>query len=330
MTVNPSSPDHREQRERSALLPSVAAVVVTYENERDTADCLTSLLASDYPIGRIFLVDNGSRDGSIDRLRIRFREDPKLEILCNEENLGYATAANLGIRRAMDIASHVLLINNDAELAAGSLGILVDELSNHPEAGLAVPRIVLSSNPDIVWRGPSRFSWLRAGAIDPERGRVVGRASQPSRCVELATGCVILVRRDTFERVGLFDEGYFLYGEDTDFCLRSREAGICLLYVSQAVARHRVDRTEPTPTSAFTAFHMARSHVLVIRLHARGIVCGYALAVHWLAHTLVIALRATFRGHGRHPVVGWIRGSIEGMRVPIPHPAGRPRDAGTT
>lgn len=293
--------------------PPICAVVVTREKEADAANCLSSLLESDYPLSRILLIDNGSRDGSIERLAERFASRPQVEILRNEENLGYAAAANLGIRRAAG-ADLVLLINDDAELRRETLGRLVEALVSRPEAGLAVPRIVLAKDPTVVWRGPVRFSWIKVGAVDPERGGSVDRASVDDRCVRLATGCVLLVRSETIERLGFFDERFFLYGEDADYCFRATAAGICILFAARAVALHRVERTEPVPTSVFSAFHMGRSHVLLIRKHAAGARRVFALSVHFLAHTALLAVRLRrFTGAWR-PLLGWIRGSFDGLR----------------
>jgi GT2 family glycosyltransferase len=295
---------------------TVAAVVVTLQKEEDTVACLTSLLESSLRPNRILLIDNGSQDGSIDRLARRFADRPAVEVHRNERNVGYAAAANQGIRRALDGTDAILLMNDDAELPATALEELAGGLIRHPEAGVAVPRIVLASDPETTWRGPSRFSWFKAGAVDPERGRSEGRRSDGDRWVEMATGCVALARTDTFRRVGLFDERFFLYGEDTDFLFRVQRAGMRILFASRAVALHRVPEAEIRPRSSFSALHMARSHVLVIRKHARGLLRIYAIAVHFLVHTPCVIVRV-MRRSGLRTAVGWLRGSIEGLRARI-------------
>jgi len=292
---------------------TVAAVVVTLEKEEETAACLTSLLESSHQVDRIILVDNGSQDGSIDRLARRFASRPSVEIYRNARNVGYAAAANQGVRQVLDEVDAILLTNDDAELPPTSLPALVDGLVRHPEAGVAVPRIVLASDPEMTWRGPSRFSWFKAGAVDPERGRSDWDSSLSDQFVGTATGCVALVRSETFRRVGLFDERFFLYGEDTDFLFRVRKAGMRVLFASGTAVRHRVPTAEICPGSEFTAYHMARSHVLVLRKHARGPLRLYAIAVHLLVHTPGVAVRM-LRHSGLRAVGGWIRGSFDGLR----------------
>jgi len=294
------------------VAPTVCAVVVTREKEADAATCLRALLESETPLSRIILIDNGSRDGSIDRLARQFVDRRRVEILHNDENLGYAAAANLGVRRATG-ADFVLLINDDAELRPETLGALVDAMIARPEAGLAVPRIVLASDPAIVWRGPSRFSWLKVGARDPERGRPIRPMDGTARCVQLVTGCVLLARTETFERLGAFDERFFFYGEDADYCFRAGQAGVCILFVGGATALHHTAGVDPVPASAFSAFHMARSHVLLIRKHATGLRRIYALAVHVVAHTALLAIRLIRTGRSWMPLGGWLRGSLDGL-----------------
>ena len=136
----------------------------------------------------------------------------------------------------------------------------------------------------------------------------------------MATGCVLLVRAETFERLGTFDERFFLYGEDTDYCLRAQRAGVCVLFAGRATALHHVTRTDPVPSSAFSAFHMARSHVLLICKHATGLRRAYALAVHLLAHTALLAVRLIRLGGGWHPLGGWLRGTLDGLTTRGPGP----------
>ena len=295
----------------------VAAVVVTMEKEGEAAACLTSLIGGSYPLVRVVVVDNGSRDGSLARLQRRFADRPMVEFVCNPENIGYAPAANAGIRRTLHDVDAVLLVNDDAELAADALSRMVTELRASSAVGFAAPLIAYKRAPHLVWSGQPRYSWLKGGLIDPQRNRPVPLDRAIPRRADIATGCVLLARASTLQEVGLFDEELFVYGEDMDLLLRARRAGWGIVRVPQAQAWHSVDCRHLRVRSVMGAHHLGRSHVVVIRKHAPRGVRAFALAMHWLVHGPVVGWRMTRAAHSLRPLVAWVRGSIAGHRLPI-------------
>lgn len=247
--------------------PRVAVVVLNWNGWPDTLRCLDSLAGLTYPACRVLVVDNGSTDGSPTILRAH---RPDLDLLALDRNLGFAGAVNRGARRALaDGAELVWLLNNDTVVAADALSRLVAAAREHPQAGLFgcdLRPLDRPERPAPVVRG---FDWLRGRVRMPARTQ----AEPGAEPVDLVSACAVLVRAEVFERVGPFDERYFLYFEDVDWALRARRAGFGCRLVHGAVVRHRgsaAARGDPrAPRAAFYYYH-TRNNVLFMRAHARG------------------------------------------------------------
>lgn len=206
--------------------PATWAVVVSWNVAELLRGCLAALAATESRPG-IVVVDNASTDGTCEAVR---REFPAAVLLANATNAGFAAATNQGVREALARgAERILLVNPDATLAPKSLAALERILDASPEVGIAAPAIV---NPDGTPQAfafgddPSLGYLLRRGAR-----RVLGRpplhdwGSATVTEPDWVTGACLLARADVFRRGVWFDEGFFLYFEDNDWCLRARRAG---------------------------------------------------------------------------------------------------------
>ena len=212
----------------------LAAVVVNYRTPDETLRALASLRQSARPLDDVLVVDNGSGDGSVDRLRAFA---PGATVLASVTNRGFSGGSNLGIREALARgADLVLLVNSDAVLPPDCAARLESVLTAWPGAGIAAPVLVSREDPDHVLEAGIRFS--------PATGRMrlvaCGTPQRPRATAEVnaVSGCVMLITREVLERVGLLDEAYFFSFEDLDFCLRARRAGFVCLCVGDAVALH--------------------------------------------------------------------------------------------
>jgi len=198
----------------------VTAVVVSHDSGAFLHACVADLLAQQARI-RVVVVDNGSRDGAPDALP----DDPRLEILRNPDNPGFATACNQGAARAQ--GAHLLFVNPDCRLEPDAVPRLLAHLAAAPQLGILGAHLV---NADGSPQAAARRSTPSPGrAIAQALGRKVPQESQREMGslieVEATSGALMLMPRDLFEALGGFDAGYVLHCEDLDLCRRVLLAG---------------------------------------------------------------------------------------------------------
>lgn len=272
--------------------PQVTAVVVSYNTREELRRCLTSLRRHAGAACQIVVVDNASADGSAEAVA---REFPEARLIRNSDNVGFSRANNQALREAK--AAYVLFLNSDAELTPGALPTLTGLLDARPGLGAVGPRTVSPDGAVQVSFGPR----LRPLAEWRQRRLVRGvkrrRPAALRRAEALAqvehepawvSAACLLARKEAVDAVGGFDEGFFLYEEDVDLCLRMRRAGWSILFTPAAeVVHHLGVSMQADPGRARLEYH--RSHLRFYRKHN-----GPALAA---------ALRA-FIGTGA--ALGWL------------------------
>jgi GT2 family glycosyltransferase len=253
----------------------LAVVIVNWNDTAASIRALRSVRATE-PVVTI-LVDNASPD---DPTAAVLAAQPETQMLRLAANEGYAAACNRGVRAAAAAgAEHVLVMNNDAELAPDALDRLAAAAREHPGAVLA-PLIVYTDAPDEVWSAggylePPCVRNHHLGLGEPRSAHTAPRAA--AHAVEWATGCALFFSMTTFDRVGPFDEKFFLYLEDVDWCLRARRAGIPTWIIPEAVVQHDVSRTTGELPSATIRYYAYRNHFRLAFRHAgwaRGAVAG--------------------------------------------------------
>jgi GT2 family glycosyltransferase len=227
----------------------VVVVVLNWCGESDTAACLRSLAASDYDDLHVLLVDNGSPDGSGDRLHRAF---PSIPYVQTGRNLGFTGGNNRGIAWACEAgAEFVVVLNNDTVVAPDCITRLVAAARTGDDVGAVAPTMLIHDAPDRIWYAGGTLSVLRgAGRHDGEGEPHVGPdADAAPRPVTFVTGCCVLLTRRALATVGGFDDGYFAYVEDVDLSYRLTRAGFRLLHEPRAHLLHRVpvEVAEPSP-----------------------------------------------------------------------------------
>lgn len=297
----------------SANRVTVHAVMLNWNSYDHNAACIRSLQESSYPFTRIVVVDNGSTDGSIERLEQEFR-DPQMLFIRNAKNEGFSGGQNIGLRAALEAgADMVFSVNNDTTIDPGCLGLLVEALLRDPGAGIAGPSIMYFGNPETIWQAGGYFNLVRAGVVVPGKGRPVRELPPEVREVSFLTGCAILIRKQVFEKVGMLDTSYFFYGEDLDFDLRVRAAGMRLLFVSGARLWHKIDEVATDRTSPYVLYHLARSTVLIFRRRFGIPYRWYGVAAQWVLYTPFRFWQILKGGAGWKACVAWLKGLVAGM-----------------
>src|SRR5262249_11659902 len=209
---------------RSIAGRDVVIIILNWNGGADTVACLESLAAADLGGASVLVVDNGSRDASIAEVRARF---PEQRILALPENRGYAGGNNAGMQAALaEGATGILLLNNDTRVAPDFLGPLLGAMADSPCSGAVASAIFRLDRPDLL---DVAYLDVHLHERFPVQLRGVNSLASEGfdRRLEVGAvpGCSLLLRAEALREVGLFDEAYFAYHEDVDWCLRARAAG---------------------------------------------------------------------------------------------------------
>jgi GT2 family glycosyltransferase len=241
-----------------AEAPLLSVVVLSYDGRSLLEGLLPSLAAQRFREFEVIVVDNGSRDDTVDWLAQRW---PEVEVVSLPHNVGVTAALNVCARAGR--GKLVSLLNNDLELDPDCLGELVATLQAHPEAGWAGGKLLDFHQRTMLDGAGDLFSWSGTGT---RRGHGEIDAGQYDRPAAIfgACGGAAVYRRSAFAQVGFFDESFFAFYEDVDWNLRAQLAGLQCRYVPTAVVFHLGSATIGRGLSDFTRYHIWRNTLWVI------------------------------------------------------------------
>jgi len=292
--------------------PEVSIIILNWNGLNDTVECLESLKKVTYPNYRVILVDNGSRGDDVKTLRESFGD--YVHIIANDRNYGFAEGNNIGMRYALANFSpaYLLLLNNDVTVDRDSLTELVKAAENDHQIGLLGPLVYNYYKPSVVRGNGSgmRISWWR-GTNVPIRPSARNDEKSGIRQADSIEGSCMLVPRRVVEQIGMLDQEYFAYWEETDWCVRIKRAGYKVCCVLSSKIWHK---SPPSYIDTFKLYYFLRNNILFMRKNAdikyMGVFLAYFLCVWvplssfkpFLAHPLG-TLSAVFRAflwHIRH------------------------------
>jgi N-acetylglucosaminyl-diphospho-decaprenol L-rhamnosyltransferase len=229
-------------------------VIVNYRTADLTINCLRSLVeeVKSLPGTQVVVVDNPSGDDSVEKIGRAIATEgweSWVSLIAADHNGGYAFGNNLAIRPALQSPNppdYYWLLNPDTIVRPGALKALVDFIAGHPEVGIAGSSFEEADGEPwpIAFRFPNVLSeldsGLRLGIVTKLLSRwvVVQQMGDEPAPIDWIPGASMLIRREVFEAIGLMDEGYFLYFEETDFCLQAKRAGWSCWYVPQSRIMH--------------------------------------------------------------------------------------------
>jgi GT2 family glycosyltransferase len=220
----------------------VAVVVLNWNGITDTLDCLDSLQQQTYKNYQIVVIDNGSVDNSVQLLKeyIENYPDTPIHLICNPSNLGFAGGVNTGIHYALKHEfDYIALLNNDATVEPSWLNELI--LASKPEKIGIVTGLLLHEDGKTI---DSTGDWYSKWGLPFPRNRNDHTNQAPqSEYVFSASGGASLYKASLFKDIGVFDEDFFAYYEDTDMSFRTQLAGYKILYTPKAVAYHKQGAT---------------------------------------------------------------------------------------
>mgnify|MGYP006289732855 CR=1 FL=1 len=225
--------------------PVLSVVIVTYHVPDLLRRCLDAVARADAPFGVEVIVVDAGTDGNGADLR---RTDQGVEVIEAPENPGFGAACNLGARRA--IGRYILFLNPDTEVPRDGLVRAIAALEADPGVGIVGPKLVradgsldLSARRSFPTPANALYHFLRLPRLVPTSRRfgaynLTYIDPDVEGDVDAVAGSFMLVRREALEASGLFDETYWMYGEDLDLCLRVRQAGWRARYVPSVVVTH--------------------------------------------------------------------------------------------
>jgi N-acetylglucosaminyl-diphospho-decaprenol L-rhamnosyltransferase len=234
------------------VTPLLSVIVLSYNGREWIEPCLTALARQvDPPPHEVLFVDNGSSDGSVELVTKRF---PSVRVVRLERNLGFAGGNNAAARTAR--GTHLAFLNNDTVPADDWLAEIYRGHVGPPERSLVTSRIVLLDRPDVV--DSAGDGYLRAGGAFKHGHGAPAKGFDRSCEVFGACGAAFLITRDLFDRLGGFDEHFFMVYEDVDLSYRARLIGHRCWYAAGAIVRHAGSATLGAASDA-AVFHGQRN-----------------------------------------------------------------------
>lgn len=238
--------------------PLVSVVIVNWNGLKLLTDCLKTLAKISYPNIELIVVDNGSTDGSVAFVKKQY---PKAKIVQCKTNLGFAKANNLGVDKAT--GEYILFLNNDTKVPKNFLEPLVEALDTNPAWGLVQPKIVLPNGQKIDSVGSyltdSGFLYHFGYYKSPE-----DKLFKKQRPIYSAKGACMLARHDLLKKIGVFDESFFAYFEETDLCHKVWLSGYQVWYVPGSLIYHLGGETSNRLPSAFVQYHSFKNRLWVL------------------------------------------------------------------
>lgn len=262
--MNTSEPIRASARLRSASLedpeesPSVGIIVLTWENYEEARDCLESLQSVSYPNYEVIVVDNGSQDGSFERLREQF---DWCRFVRNKRNLGVAKGNNAGIEYALAAdLDYVVLLNDDTIVTPDFLTPLVETAEERPNAAV-VGGVNYYASTGAVHNAGARFSTALGGRTFLHDEPVTDEPYS----VDYIPTCLALVDAELLAKHGGFAEEYYIGMEDVDLAWRARSVGREVLVNPKSKIYHRLGTT--SSRSPFSVYHRTRNRLQFASTH---------------------------------------------------------------
>ncbi|MDP5086099.1 MAG: glycosyltransferase family 2 protein [Yoonia sp.] len=287
--------------------PTVLTIVLNYKTAQMTIDAAASALVAmaDLP-GEIVIVDNDSQDGSFEAMSAHVQTEgwDRTRVIQSASNGGYGAGNNVGIRAGLSDGSRpdfIYILNSDAFPQPDAIKVLYDHMLANPTTGFAGSFIHGDDGAPhtTTFRFPSIFSEIEGAIRFGPVSRVLRNYRVPvddietTRPVDWLAGASLMMRQDLLDRIGLFDETFFLYFEETDLCRRARKAGFEIIYVKESVVMHLgsvstgMKTWAKTPTYWYDSrfYYFAKNHgksyaAAATLLH---LTCG---SLNWLRCTL--------------------------------------------
>lgn len=237
----------------------VAIILINYNGLEDTLECIKSIELSNYKNYKVIVVDNNSKK---DEGKIIKENCKQVKVINSKDNLGFSGGNNLGIKYAID--NHfdkILLLNNDTIIDSD----MIENLLKYSNASTIVaPKMYYYSDKNVIWYGGGYISKLTGNAYHYQMNCEDQNDKDIKECT-FATGCCMMIDSKIIQKYGYLSEEYFMYCEDTDYCLRLLKNNINIIYNPKAVLWHKISKSTGGKLSPFSAYYMTRNRLIYIK-----------------------------------------------------------------
>ncbi len=238
--------------------PKIAIVILNWNGYKDTSECIISLQKITYDNYQIVVVDNGSDAEEFNKLKNNL---PNVRVLRSDVNLGFTGGNNLGIKNSLEEkADYILLLNNDTIAETNFIEPLLEVFERNPNVGIAAPQINYFTEPKKIWTEGGIISKIRgSGFAYSERyddGKIIDDIE-----VTFVSGCCMLIKKEVFEKVGVFDDNFFLYVEDADLCYRTTQSGYKIIVSHNSKIYHKVSSSTKENLSLLPLYYVTRNRL---------------------------------------------------------------------
>ncbi len=237
-------------------MDTIAVILVNYNNDDLTEDCIKSIYqCDDRPT--IILVDNSSKVFDVER----FSKYQDVVIIKSKENLGFAGGNNLGIRYALKNGfDYICILNNDTVI---DNSIFKELLKCASSTCIAVPKMYYYSDKNKIWFAGGYYNRFKGEAFHIGLNEIDHGQYDEIRDISFASGCCMMIHKSIIKTIGMLSEEYFMYYEDVDYCLKCQRAGIRIRYVPTAKLWHRIGSTAGTK-SVLSSYYRTRNRYYII------------------------------------------------------------------
>lgn len=238
--------------------PLVSVIIVTYNGKNLLQECFSHLGKSSYKNAEVIVVDNASTDDTLTFLKDRKLFGKKVIVVRNKKNEGFAAGNNRGVEKAK--GDFLLLLNNDALVTPDTVEILAETLENNSSVAVVQPKIIFSETKKLqsgsAFLTPLGFLQYVGYGNDPKKAMF-----NHEEKIFSGNGACLLIKKDIIDKIGLFDEDFFAYYEETDFCHRVWLSKHEVLYQPKAIIYHKGAQTSGRIGQEIVFFHSFKNRV---------------------------------------------------------------------
>ncbi|MHA1380646.1 MAG: glycosyltransferase family 2 protein [Candidatus Helarchaeota archaeon] len=243
------------------VLPKVSIIILNWNGLNDTLDCLESLNKITYKNFNIILVDNGSIRNEAKIIQNKY---PSIKVIRNNSNEGFCKGNNTAAKLVLeDNVDYLLFLNNDTTVEPNFLTEMIKYVESNKEVGIAGPLILNYYQRNKVYSSGGK---LNTTLFNCKEFKTFPK--KVNHNINFISGCAFLIKRNVIEKIGLWDEDYFGYWEETDYCLRAIKKGYTIACVPQSIIYHKVAKTNKYLSSRYI-YYIVRNNLLITKKHAK-------------------------------------------------------------